>query len=129
MQDMRSSKTLVAAGGAALAVAFALAGCAPATTTGSGSGAAGTWGTDAQGQPQLVLAEDGSLSGTDGCNRLTGSWTEQGSTVDFGQVASTLMFCEGVDTWLVDLATGTVDGSTLHILDADGVEIGTLSRG
>lgn len=111
-----------------LALAFALTGCAPASPSGSTS-AAGTWGVDAQGEPQLVLAEDGSLSGTDGCNRLTGSWSQEGTTVDFGQVASTMMFCEGVDTWLIDLSTGTVEGSTLHILDIDGVEIGTLARG
>lgn len=128
MLVMITTKTLAASGGLALALAFTLAGCAPATTSGS-TGAAGTWGTDAPGEPQLVLAEDGSLSGTDGCNRLTGSWSEEGTTVDFGQVASTMMFCEGVDTWLVDLATGTVEGSTLRVLDIDGVEIGTLSRG
>jgi len=128
MPVVRTSKTLVTTGGIALALAFALVGCAPATPSGN-SGAAGTWGTDAEGEPQLVLGEDGSLSGTDGCNRLSGSWTQDGATVDFGQVASTMMFCEGVDTWLVDLATGTVEGSTLHVLDADGVEIGTLTRG
>jgi len=92
------------------------------------AGAAGTWGTDAQGKPQLVLADDGGLTGTDGCNRLVGSWELKDGTVQFGQVASTMMFCDGVDTWLSGLSTGRVDGSTLHILDVDGHEIGTLAR-
>ncbi|HWL01581.1 MAG TPA: META domain-containing protein [Microbacteriaceae bacterium] len=129
---MKTMQTLAAVGVGALALTFSLAGCAPATPSGPGgdaSSAVGTWGSDAQGEPNLSLTEDGKLSGTDGCNRLTGSWTQDGATVDFGQVASTMMFCEGVDTWLIDLSTGTVEGSTLHILDADGVEIGTLSRG
>jgi len=116
-----------------LALGFGLAGCAPASPTGTGdtdasTSAVGTWGADAQGEPSLTLSEDGKLSGTDGCNRLTGSWTQDGATVDFGEVASTMMFCEGVDTWLVDLDTATVDGSTLRILDAEGTEIGTLDR-
>jgi len=128
MRVMKTTKTLVATGGLALALAFALAGCAPATPSGS-TGAAGTWGTDAPGEPQLVLAEDGSLSGTDGCNRLTGSWTQEGSTVDFGEVASTMMACQDVDAWLSGLSTGTVQGTTLHVLDADGVEIGSLTKG
>ncbi len=125
-----SNKSLLATGGIVLALAFSLAGCTAATPSGPApAGAVGTWGVEAEGEPQLVLAEDGTLSGTDGCNRLTGSWTAEGQTIDFGQVASTMMFCEGVDTWLLDLDTATVSGSTLTVLNADGVEIGSLQRG
>ncbi len=77
----------------------------------------------------LVLAADGALSGTDGCNQLVGSWSQTGPTVDFGDVGSTRMYCAGVDTWLSGLATGTLDGTTMHVLDVDGTEIGTLTRG
>jgi len=38
------------------------------------------------------------------------------------------MACEGVDTWLNGLATGTVEGDTLHVLNAADDEIGTLER-
>ena len=86
----------------------------------------GTWGTDDG--PQLVLAEDGGLSGTDGCNRLVSTWKEVGDRIDFGTVASTQMACEGVDTWLNGLATGTVEGDTLHVLNVADDEIGTLER-
>ncbi|WP_168197053.1 META domain-containing protein [Agromyces laixinhei] len=89
----------------------------------------GTWGdAAATGEPSLALAEDGSLTGTDGCNRLIGTWTAETDTVTFVDVASTRMFCEGVDTWLSALATGTVDGGTLTVLDESGAEIGTLAR-
>jgi heat shock protein HslJ len=124
---MKTIHGIAAASGLALAL-IALAGCAPASPSG-GPSAVGTWGTDAPEQPLLVLAADGSLSGTDGCNQLAGEWTQSGMTVDFGDVASTRMLCSGVDTWLIDLATGTLDGTTLHILDNDGTEIGTLGRG
>lgn len=106
---------------AALSALLLLAGCA------SSSGEPeGTWGVDDG--PNLTLADDGSLSGTDGCNRLMGSWTADGDTIDFGEVASTLMACEGVDTWLNGLATGTVNGDTITVLDGSGAEIGTLAR-
>ncbi len=105
---------------AAIGALLFLAGCASAAT------AEGTWGTDDG--PQLTLSEDGALSGTDGCNQLMGSWEADGATVDFGEVASTLMACEGVDTWLNGLATGTVEGDTLHVLSTDGTEIGSLER-
>jgi len=91
-----------------------------------GASPVGTWGTDDG--PQLVLAEDGGLSGTDGCNRLVSTWKEVGDRIDFGTVASTQMACEGVDTWLNGLATGTVEGDTLHVLNVADDEIGTLER-
>ena len=127
MLDMNRTHGIVAASGLALAI-VALAGCAPASPSG-GPSAVGTWGTDAPEQPLLVLAADGSLSGTDGCNQLVGDWTQSGTTVDFGEVATTRMLCVNVDTWLAGLSIATVDGATLHILDADGAEIGTLTRG
>lgn len=34
----------------------------------------GTWGTEAERQPYFIIAEEGSVSGSDGCNSLTGSW-------------------------------------------------------
>lgn len=99
------------------------------TACGGSAAPEGTWGTDEQGQPLLVLSDDGGLTGTDGCNRLMGSWEKgEGSDLSFGEVASTMMFCEGVDTWLATLSTATVEGDTLHIFDESGAEIGTLAR-
>jgi heat shock protein HslJ len=88
----------------------------------------GSWGTDAPGQPNLTLGEDGKVSGTDGCNRLVSTWKQDGDTVTFSVVASTNMHCEGVDTWLSGMHTATVSGDTLTVADADGDTIGTLRR-
>lgn len=89
----------------------------------------GTWGTTAPGSPSLTFDEGGQVSGTDGCNRLAGSWTQDGTDVSFGgSMASTLMACVGVDTWLSSLHSARIDGDTLVILDQGGQQIGTLTR-
>lgn len=115
------------AAAAVLAVAgssLLLLGCAS-----GGDGVAGAWGEDAKGEPRLVLADDGALTGTDGCNRLHGEWEEEGGTVRFGNVLSTAMACPDVDIWLVGLSTAKLDGDQLRIFDESGTEVGTLQRG
>ena len=141
MARMRRSTTLT--GTVLLAAALALTGCA---TGGSGSlygdaptesaddeisagAATGTWGdaTDTT-EPSLVLEEDGTLTGTDGCNQLSGQWVENGVELTFENVASTMMLCADVDTWLSGLDTATIDGSTMTVYDESGDELGTLER-
>ncbi len=59
-----------------------LAGC-----MGSGTSPfVGVWGGDTSDpkQPSLELKSDGNATGTDGCNRLMGSWKEDGKTIAFG---------------------------------------------
>jgi heat shock protein HslJ len=114
-----------------LAAAAALTACAGnAGSGGSDSNdPVGTWGdTKAAGEPSLVLTSDGKLSGTDGCNQLSGAWTDDDDAITFDDVASTMMACEDVDTWLSKLSTGTVSGDTLTVYDTRGKEIGTLER-
>lgn len=103
-----------------------------ATTVGcSGSSAivpAGTWGETGDQKPVLVLSKDGGLSGTDGCNNLSGDWKLEGDKVTFGPVAMTLMACEGVDTWLSSLSSATISGDTMTVLNEAGATIGELAR-
>ena len=107
--------------------ALALAACS--SGGGDSESVVGTWGdTDAQGQPSLVFEKGGSYAGTDGCNNVGGDWTAEGSTIDLGNMFSTLMFCEGVDTWLVEATSAELSGDTLTFHDRDGAEIGTLER-
>ncbi|GAA3272428.1 META domain-containing protein [Paenarthrobacter aurescens] len=111
----------------ALLAAALMAGCA-----GSGNGPfVGVWGdtSDAK-QPSLDLKSDGTATGTDGCNRLTGSWKEDGKTISFGGFASTRMACEGVDTWLSNAATAKIqEDGKLAVFGQGGDEIGTLTPG
>lgn len=88
----------------------------------------GTWGRQGRGLPHLTLSDDGRLSGSDGCNRLAGGWTLDDGAVKFGPLVSTLLYCEGVDTWLRLARSATVEGNTMHVRDDEGREIGTLDR-
>ncbi|RXZ73222.1 META domain-containing protein [Agromyces albus] len=130
-------------GALVLAATALLAGCAGATAGGApvaeASDAVGAWGnptgmtTGWVIEPSLNLAADGTLTGSDSCNRLHGSWSDDDGTIAFHDVVSPGMVCspespESFDTWLSGLASGTVDGDVLTILDVDGTEIGTLDR-
>lgn len=89
----------------------------------------GIWGDrDTRGEPSLEFMEDGHYAGSDGCNNLMGSWQVEGDTIDLGAMASTLMACEDVDTWLSQAAAVVVNGDTLEVKDEGGQQIGTLDR-
>lgn len=111
---------------AAAAVLAALAGCS--APGGEAASFTGTWGSSASGQPNLTIEDDGKVSGTDGCNRLSGTGTVSGDTFRFGNLASTMMACEGVDEWLANASTASVDGGTLVIYDESHKKIGTLEK-
>lgn len=117
-------KTLLTAA-AITAAALTLVGCA----SGGTSKAVGTWGTaNVTGESWLIFEADGSFNGSDGCNGIFGEYTVSGDTVALGDMGSTLMFCEGIDTWLANAATARIDDTTLIVMDADAHEIGTLQR-
>jgi len=111
---------------AALGV-LALVGCAAPAT-----GPVGTWTSSTSGStddtPRLVVGQDGSVTGDDGCNAFEGRWDPADAQIAFSDVASTLMACDGVDTWLSGLATAIVDGDTMTIQDGAGATIGELHR-
>ena len=109
-----------------------LAGCASSSGSGaelSASDVEGEWSqTDSEPRVYLELGEDGALTGSDGCNQLTGTWEVDGTEVDFSDLAATMMACEDVDTWLSGAATATVDGDQMTVLGEGGKEIGTLEK-
>ena len=130
---------------AAAGLIAGLAACTPIPGTGgdddaaSDAGAAapsleqqlgGAWGaaTDEPGQPRLEFQDEGVLGGTDGCNGISGTYAVEGETVKLEQAASTLRACEGVDDWLRGATEIRVDGEQLHVLNAEGTEIGQLDR-
>ncbi len=106
----------------AMVLLVSLSGC------GATSEPTGNWGSEAKGQPNLHLAKDGKVSGTDGCNRLMTTWKQDDEKVRFGVVAGTLMHCEGVDTWLSAMNSATVKEDVMTIRDESGATIGTLKR-
>lgn len=71
--------------------------------------------------------EDGRVSGSDGCNRLMGSYLRSGDRITFSQVAGTLMACAdatGLEGAFRDAlqktARMTIAGDRLALLDAAG---------
>lgn len=116
----------------AVMAAVVLTGCGS-----SGSAPVEVSGTWQAGRPDgafLTLEADGSLHGNDGCNSFFGTWSEEGSAADpqlsFDGVGKTEMFCEGVDDWLSQLHSATVedDGVRMHIMDVNGQMRGSVDK-
>ena len=109
---------------ASLAACTDAAGAAPSAPV---EDVAGVWGMqDTEGVVSLELKDDGTITGTDGCNRLTGSWDQDGDQVAFGPWSTTRMACQSVDTWIAESVKATVQGENLIFADEFGIEIGTL---
>lgn len=126
---MSSSRRLACIALASGLAAASLAGCADAAAPPRGpvEDVAGVWGMqDTDGVVSLELAEDGTVTGTDGCNRMTGSWEQDGDQVAFGPWSTTRMACQSVDTWIAESVKATVQGENLVFADEFGIEIGTL---
>lgn len=80
-----------------------------------------------------LFGEDGTLSGTAGCNTYTTSYTVDGDTMTISPAASTMMMCEGPEgvmeqetqflTALSTTATFQIDGSSLTLRTADGAMV------
>lgn len=108
---------------------LALSSLALVSCSSSAVSVVGTWGEpDVQGKPSLIFEEGGQLHGSDGCNNLMGGYDISGAEVQFINIASTMMFCEGVDDWLSQAATAQVTDTSLTVFDESGAQIGTLTR-
>jgi heat shock protein HslJ len=80
-----------------------------------------------QSEPHIVLHGDYRLTGSDGCNRMAGSYRLEGNTISFSQTASTMMACpEGMEqeqrfrNALISVAGYRIKGQHLEFLDTQG---------
>jgi hypothetical protein len=110
-----------------VAAAFALASCASAQTPDPHT-PIGRWGDPGEERTSLTFLEDGTVLGYDGCNSVGGSWTLTEGTVVFRDTYMTLMACPGDEQWLGGMASATVIGDLLFVLDEEGSELGVLPR-
>ena len=77
----------------------------------------------------LAFADDGTVSGSGGCNSLGGTYEVKGSEITFGAITSTLMACDDArnaqESFVTQVLTGTaqyeVDAQTLTITNGDKV--------
>lgn len=76
----------------------------------------------------VELRDNGDLAGHDGCNRFGGEhWSLEGDVVTTsGTRVSTLMACDGVDTWVGRAVSFRWDDGTLRATGPDGAELGLL---
>jgi heat shock protein HslJ len=81
---------------------------------------------------ELSFADDGTMSGSTGCNSVNGPYTVDGDSVSFGALATTKMACEpdltaqeaGILAALDTAATFTgTAGGGIEIFDAEGMRV------
>lgn len=121
------SRALALGASALMAVSF-MSACSGGYGQSGASSPVGTWGQSSAQSPNLTFAADGTVTGTDGCNRLSGAWTQYGDEVRFPNMITTLMACPDVDTWLSTGVSAVVTGDTLEVHDKSGGTIGSLER-
>ncbi|NMM84341.1 META domain-containing protein [Rhodococcus sp. SRB_17] len=69
--------------------------------------------------PNFTIAADGTVSGSSGCNRMTGSATVTDTTITFTPMGATMMACTE-DVAAIERQVLTVlDGEVAYTLDAD----------
>lgn len=82
-----------------------------------------------------LVFENGRVSGTGGCNRITGGYTADGDALSFSAIASTKMLCEAavmdqeaaIVAALEATASFSIEGTTLSLSDADGAFLLSLT--
>ncbi|WP_181397113.1 META domain-containing protein [Cryobacterium arcticum] len=78
--------------------------------------------------PFLSIQADGTYSGNDGCNVILGNWEQaDDEAILLTDGVSTLMACEGVDTWLNQAVKGNVRSGVMTLQAEDGTVLGQLS--
>ena len=86
-------------------------------------------------QPHILLNDDNRVTGSDGCNRLMGSYQLNANQLHFGQLASTRMAClDGGDyamafaNALTKTVAFTITGDQLQLLDVNNNVIAELVK-
>jgi heat shock protein HslJ len=84
-----------------------------------------------------VFGEDGSITGSAGCNRYFASYNATGTSLTVGAVGSTKMYCNGPGvmqqemTYLASLsraAAFTITGNRLSLADANGTTLLSFTK-
>lgn len=120
----------------ALSIALAgLTGCASGASPESGDGgttaqpsAVATWRAEEPGTAWLRIGDDGAVTGSDGCNDVTGTASVSGDAVDFSMGLMTLKACSGVTLTFQRLTSGELSGDVLTVRDRDGADLVELHR-
>lgn len=85
-----------------------------------------------QSKPTLTIGDDGAVSGSTGCNRITGHATVSGSpaVIEFGPLATTRMACAPDVTEVEQAVLRALKGTVQASIDADELKLsGTDGNG
>ncbi|WP_440710743.1 META domain-containing protein [Herbiconiux sp. YIM B11900] len=129
----------------ALSIALVgLAGCASGQAGGPGEGgddggstgasaavdpaAVGTWRAADPDTAWLRIDDAGAVTGSDGCNKVTGTAAVDGDTIEFTMGLMTQKACSGVTLSFGTLTSGQLSGDVLTARDRDGADLVELHR-
>lgn len=87
----------------------------------------GRWEASDDDTLYLELASDGSVRGNDGCNDLSGRWTQDAEgVIDLDTMVTTTEVCPEVDTWLRHGRSAVIIEDYLYVNGEAGSAIGGL---
>ncbi|MBF4462152.1 MULTISPECIES: META domain-containing protein [unclassified Rathayibacter] len=136
---MRRRRGTVAAA-VALLVVLGVSGCAESSGIDAASAPApeelvGRWVTglsySSPGVPFLLLAADGTWTGSDGCSGAQGEWSiGVGGELSIESGRHTEIGCSGVDlpAFFAEAARASIDGGRLRLFDEAGATVVKLAR-
>ena len=89
-----------------------------------------------RGDPHLILAPDGGLTGGTGCNSMGGAFTVDGDAIAFGPIRTTRMYCADAYRTEQELLKAmrevgrfVITGNRLELLTRDGVTLAVFVAG
>ena len=95
--------------------------------------AIGTWRHSSS--KAIITFSDTTISGNDGCNRYSASWSGNISNLNLGPVMATRMACEDLNgsdsvfqNMLAKAKSCKISGSKMTIFDASGKSIATFTK-
>jgi heat shock protein HslJ len=71
----------------------------------------------------LTFNEDGTVSGSSGCNGLGGDYSVEGDKITFGEFVSTLMACDAPIMQQEDAAHKVMNGTATYTIEGDTLTI------
>lgn len=119
MSTSRFTRSAAVIGGVVLLV-LGVAGCGFVSMW-----AKGTW-SDSAGTVVLTFTQEGLITGTDGCNEVSGTWEEHGNDVTLTVTIDDANTCPEIDQWLTDPVEAAIDGNTMQVYGPNTTFLGEL---
>lgn len=76
----------------------------------------------------LSLSDDGSLTGSDGANRISTTWTGDDTGAAIESFLTTQRATQGMESWVGRTSRVEADGDQLNVFDQAGNLLGVLNR-